>query len=69
MDRIAAFDPLTDGLSLGQLRGLTGGLRRMRLAKVTISGFKSFADSTEFRFDLPNAKKNIKVISDNGRHH
>ena len=25
----------------------------MRLAKVTISGFKSFADSTEFRFDLP----------------
>ncbi len=25
----------------------------MRLAKVTISGFKSFAESTEFRFDLP----------------
>ena len=25
----------------------------MRLAKVTIAGFKSFADSTEFRFDLP----------------
>jgi chromosome segregation protein len=25
----------------------------MRLAKVTLSGFKSFADPTEFRFDLP----------------
>lgn len=25
----------------------------MRLAKVTLSGFKSFADATEFRFDLP----------------
>ena len=25
----------------------------MRLAKVTIAGFKSFADSTEFRFDMP----------------
>ena len=25
----------------------------MRLAKVTISGFKSFADTTEFRFDQP----------------
>jgi chromosome segregation protein len=25
----------------------------MRLAKVTIAGFKSFADTTELRFDLP----------------
>ena len=25
----------------------------MRLAKITIAGFKSFADATEFRFDLP----------------
>ena len=25
----------------------------MRLAKVTIAGFKSFADATEFRFDMP----------------
>ena len=25
----------------------------MRLAKVTIAGFKSFADTTEFRFDMP----------------
>ncbi len=27
----------------------------MRLAKVTIAGFKSFADTTEFRFDVPIA--------------
>src|SRR4051812_22705125 len=32
---------------------MTGGQRRMRLAKVTIAGFKSFADRTEFRFDDP----------------
>lgn len=25
----------------------------MRLAKITIAGFKSFADTTEFRFDMP----------------
>ena len=25
----------------------------MRLAKLTVSGFKSFADQTEFRFDAP----------------
>jgi len=34
----------------------------MRLAKLTLSGFKSFADTTEFRFDLPI----IGVVGPNG---
>ncbi|MHC5023581.1 MAG: chromosome segregation protein SMC [Planctomycetota bacterium] len=31
----------------------TGGQQRMRLAKVSVSGFKSFADPVEFHFDAP----------------
>ena len=38
--------------------GATGGHRRMRLAKVTLAGFKSFADPTEFRFDEPGLREN-----------
>lgn len=34
----------------------------MRLAKLTLSGFKSFADTTEFRFDLPI----IGIVGPNG---
>lgn len=34
----------------------------MRLAKLTLSGFKSFADPTEFRFDLPI----IGIVGPNG---
>ncbi|MSR17868.1 MAG: chromosome segregation protein SMC [Phycisphaerales bacterium] len=47
--------PADDVLSAGNVHGRTrinmevGS--RMRLAKLTLSGFKSFADTTEFRFD------------------
>lgn len=40
----------------------TGGPCRMRLAKVTIAGFKSFADPVEIRFDSPK----VGIVGPNG---
>ncbi|HIB01490.1 MAG TPA: chromosome segregation protein SMC [Phycisphaerales bacterium] len=41
---------------------MTGGLFFMRLSKITIAGFKSFADTTEFVFDAPI----IGIVGPNG---
>ncbi len=41
---------------------LTGGQTRMRLAKVTLAGFKSFADPVDFRFQ----EQKIGIVGPNG---
>tara|TARA_B100001059_G_scaffold226879_1_gene255937 strand:+ start:2523 stop:6404 length:3882 start_codon:yes stop_codon:yes gene_type:complete len=42
--------------------GSTGGPCRMRLSKVSIAGFKSFADPIEIRFDQPK----VGIVGPNG---